>query len=140
VAQGVGLVPHLSAAENVALGLEIHGRDRDEAAAAAPGWLAQLGLDHRAQERVDTLSAGERQRVAIARALAPAPALVVVDEPTSRLDEANARHVAALLGEAARAHGAAIVCATHEPLLIARPTGSSRWDERRTPRRWPIQR
>ena len=118
VAQGVGLVPHLSAAENVALALEIRGRGRGAAARAALAWLEPLGIADRADARVDTLSAGERQRVAIARALAPEPALVVVDEPTSRLDEVNARHVAALLADAARTQGAAIVCATHEPLLI----------------------
>jgi putative ABC transport system ATP-binding protein len=64
------------------------------------------------------LSAGERQRVAIARALATRRPLLLVDEPTSRLDEANATAVGELLAAAAREHGVGVVCATHEPVLI----------------------
>lgn len=64
------------------------------------------------------LSTGERARVAIARALAPRPALLLVDEPTSRLDQANAIAVAALLAKLAREHDTAVVCATHDPLVI----------------------
>ncbi|MCW2992281.1 MAG: transporter ATP-binding protein, partial [Solirubrobacterales bacterium] len=62
-------------------------------------------------------SAGERQRVAIARAMAGGRGLLLVDEPTSRLDEAQAVAIAELLRRAAHVHGATVVCATHDPVL-----------------------
>jgi len=77
----------------------------------------EAGLHGRAGQRVERLSAGERQRVAIARALAGGRGLLLVDEPTSRLDEANAIAVADLLRAAAHRHGATVVCATHDPIL-----------------------
>jgi len=61
---------------------------------------------------------GERQRVAVARALAARPKLLLADEPTARLDEANARAVGRLFAELASSTGTAIVCATHDPVLI----------------------
>jgi putative ABC transport system ATP-binding protein len=67
---------------------------------------------------VSRLSQGERARTAIARAVAAKPKLLLADEPTSRLDGANAIAVAILLGRLARATGAAVVCATHDPLVI----------------------
>jgi ABC-type lipoprotein export system ATPase subunit len=118
VAQDVGLVPFLSSLENVALGLGLRGRRGPDADAAARAWLVRLGLLERLRQRVERLSAGERQRVALARALAPAPELVLLDEPTSKLDRANAAAVARELAEIARG-GTAIVCATHDPLVIA---------------------
>jgi ABC-type lipoprotein export system ATPase subunit len=119
VGQELGLVPFLGARENVVLGLEVRGIAGDEAARRATAWLERLGLEHRLGQRVLRLSAGERQRVALARALAAEPAVILVDEPTSRLDEANAALVAGLLAEVAREQRAAIVCATHEPRLRA---------------------
>ena len=64
------------------------------------------------------LSAGEQQRVAIARGVAVAAPLLLVDEPTARLDEDNARTTGVLLARAAHEHGLAVVCATHDPVLI----------------------
>jgi ABC-type lipoprotein export system ATPase subunit len=114
VSQDAGLVGHLSAAENVELALAVRGRDGDPRE-----WLMRLGLEHRIDQRVERLSAGERQRVAIARALAGAPGLVLVDEPTSRLDQVNAAVVGRLLADAARLHGATVVVATHDPVVMA---------------------
>ena len=115
VGQQVGLVPHLSALENVELALALRGlEDRGGALAA----LDSVGLAERATQRVARLSQGERARTAIARALVSRPSLLLADEPTSRLDGANAVAVAVLLGRLARATGAAVVCATHDPLVI----------------------
>jgi ABC-type lipoprotein export system ATPase subunit len=114
VGQQPGLVPALSAFENVELALALRGRPRDGAAET----LAAVGLEDRAFQRVSRLSTGERGRVAIARALAARPELLLADEPTSRLDQANALAVGALFVRLAREHGTAIVCATHDPLLI----------------------
>jgi ABC-type lipoprotein export system ATPase subunit len=113
VAQQTGLVPFLSASENVAL-TEAIRRSGDGARES----LVAVGLTERAGQRVSRLSAGEQVRVAVARALAARPRLLLVDEPTARLDEANARTLAALLSSLARETGAAVVCATHDPVVI----------------------
>jgi energy-coupling factor transport system ATP-binding protein len=118
VGQEPDLVGFLGAAENISLGLSLRGIPPGEAAERAALWLGRLGLEPRAGQRVSRLSAGERQRVALARALAAETELVLVDEPTSRLDQANAALVGRLLADACRLHGATIVCSTHEPLLI----------------------
>jgi len=119
VTQEPGLVPHLTAAENVELGLHVRGVDGERRERAVTA-LTDVGLAHRLHHRADRLSAGERQRVAIARAVAATPSLLLADEPTARLDEANARAVASLLSDLARSTGAAVVCATHDPLVIER--------------------
>jgi ABC-type lipoprotein export system ATPase subunit len=114
VTQEPGLVPYLSALENVELGLTLRGT----AGADAREALAVVGLAERVDQQVARLSAGERQRVAIARALAADVNLILLDEPTARLDEANARSVAALLLRLANERSTTILCATHDPLLI----------------------
>jgi ABC-type lipoprotein export system ATPase subunit len=116
VGQQAGLVPHLSALENVELVLALHGETDGRVAALAA--LDSVGLAERATQRVGRLSQGERARVAIARAVAAQPSLLLADEPTSRLDGANAIAVAILLARLARETGAAVVCATHDPLVI----------------------
>jgi ABC-type lipoprotein export system ATPase subunit len=114
VGQQPGLVAALSALENVELGLALRGRPSD----GALEMLVAVGLEERARQRVSRLSTGERGRVAIARALAARPELLLADEPTSRLDQANALAVGTLFVQLAREHDTAIVCATHDPLLI----------------------
>ena len=116
VGQQAGLVPHLSALENVELGLSVRGRSDTHGPAFAA--LESVGLAERATQRVSRLSQGERARVAIARAVAARPTLLLADEPTSRLDGANAIAVAVLLGRLARETGAAVVCATHDQLVV----------------------
>ena len=118
VAQQPGLVAFLSAEENVALTLALRGVDGGEVPARAREALAAVGLEERAHHRVAHLSMGERVRVAVARALAPRPALLLADEPTARLDQANALAVAALFSRLARERGTAVVCATHDPVAI----------------------
>jgi putative ABC transport system ATP-binding protein len=115
VAQQLGLTSFLSARENVELAEAIRGLEEERAAHDA---LAAVGLGERAGQRVSRLSAGEQVRVAVARALAVKPRLLLVDEPTARLDQANALTLAALLSSLARDTGAAVVCATHDPLVI----------------------
>jgi ABC-type lipoprotein export system ATPase subunit len=118
VTQGTDLVPFLTAQECVELALALRGVGREEAAERATGALASVGLAELATQRVARLSMGERQRVALARALSAEPVLLLADEPTARLDEANARAVGALFAELAQRTGTAIVCATHDPVLI----------------------
>ena len=120
IAQAPELVPFLSARENVELGLAIRDMPLERAGEEARDALEAVGLGERIEQRVSRLSAGERQRVAIARALAARPKLLLADEPTARLDEANALAVGALLAGLAHTEGAAVVCATHDPLLIDR--------------------
>ena len=116
VGQQAGLAPHLSALENIELVLALRGDPDGRVAALAA--LDAVGLADRATQRVARLSQGERARVAIARATASHPALLLADEPTSRLDGANAISIAILLARIARESGAAVVCATHDPLVI----------------------
>jgi ABC-type lipoprotein export system ATPase subunit len=116
VGQQAGLVPHLSALENVELVLALRGLEGGGPAAFAA--LESVALGERATQRVARLSQGERARVAIARAIVAKPRLLLADEPTSRLDGANAISVAILLARLARETGAAIVCTTHDPLVI----------------------
>jgi ABC-type lipoprotein export system ATPase subunit len=116
VGQQPGLTPFLTARENVELGLALH--EVADGAERALETLEAVGLGERTEQRVERLSSGERLRVAVARALAPRPAVVLADEPTSRLDQPNALAIAVLLARLAREHGTTIVCATHDPVVV----------------------
>ncbi len=118
VGQQSGLIPFLSAIENVELALTLRGRNRADAHERATIALLAVGLAERMTQRVSRLSNGEQARVALARAFAPEPELILVDEPTARVDEANARHLASLLARLARETNAAVICATHDERLI----------------------
>jgi ABC-type lipoprotein export system ATPase subunit len=111
IAQDAPLVPFLSARENVELGLQVRTANGDALKA-----LASVGLGELAEQRVDRLSMGERQRVAIARALAARPALLLADEPSARLDEANAVAVGDLLARVS--DETTVVFSTHDPVLL----------------------
>jgi ABC-type lipoprotein export system ATPase subunit len=113
-------VGFLSATENVALALRARGCARETATRHARAALTAVGLAERRAQRVERLSAGEAQRVALARAMASARGLLIVDEPTSRLDEETATAVAELLVAAAQRGGHTVICATHDPQIIHR--------------------
>jgi ABC-type lipoprotein export system ATPase subunit len=119
VPQVSALVAGLSALDNVALGLRARGETAHAARTRAREALEQVGLQELASRLAGGLSGGERQRVALARALAGNAPLIVADEPTANLDEANAIRVAELL-QARAAQGACVVCATHDATVTAR--------------------
>ena len=118
VFQSYHLIPTLTAAENVAVPLELAGAA--EPLAAARRGLAEVGLAGRAHHYPAQLSGGEQQRVAIARALALAPPLLLADEPTGNLDSATGAQVVDLLLELNRARGSTLVLVTHDPALAGR--------------------
>jgi ABC-type lipoprotein export system ATPase subunit len=118
IGQDAGLVQFLSAQENVELTLATRGMTLADASAAANEALVSVGLVELAGQRVARLSMGERQHVAIARAVAARPKLLLADEPTARLDAANALEIGALLSRLVAERGTTIVCATHDPLVI----------------------
>jgi ABC-type lipoprotein export system ATPase subunit len=114
------LLPHLSVIDNVALpGFIAHDSPAD-LAARARRLLARVGLEDRARDPVQKLSGGEMQRVAICRALLAKPALLLADEPTGNLDDANGRLVLDLLLDVTREEGAALIFVTHSRELAAR--------------------
>jgi putative ABC transport system ATP-binding protein len=118
VFQSFHLIPNMTALENVAVPLELAGR-RD-AFEAAQRELAAVGLAERLTHYPGELSGGEQQRVAIARALAPAPRILIADEPTGNLDQATGRQIADLLFAKAAERGMTLVLVTHDPALASR--------------------
>ena len=114
VFQSFGLLPTLSAAENVELPLRVGGVDLDEARERAVHWLGRLGLSDRIDNRTFELSAGQQQRVAVARALIAEPELVLADEPIAEVDTENADLILEALWEVIR-RGGAVLAATHNP-------------------------
>jgi len=113
VFQDFNLLPTLTAAENVAVPLELGGANASDARTEALGRLRAVGLEQRADAFPDDLSGGERQRVAIARALVGERRLVLADEPTGALDSSTSRTVMGILRDVTTA-GRAVVIVTHD--------------------------
>ncbi len=118
VLQAYGLVPLLTAAENVEVALRAAGTAPAAAVPAARAALAHVGLDEHADQLAEELSGGQQQRTAVARALALNPRLLIADEPTAELDPVSrALVLARLAGVATR--GGALILATHDPEVAA---------------------
>jgi lipoprotein-releasing system ATP-binding protein len=114
------LLPDFTATENVAMPLLLRGENFTSALGMARKWLAEVGLENRADHRAGELSGGEQQRVAIARALVTGPTVLLADEPTGDLDEQNAWAVFGLLERLHRTHKLTSLIATHNLALAAR--------------------
>jgi putative ABC transport system ATP-binding protein len=117
VFQDFNLLPGLTAAENVALPLELDGLSARKARVAGLRALERLGLGERSAHYPDQLSGGERQRVAIARAMVGERRLLLADEPSGALDSVNSEAVMRLLHDACQDAGMTAVVVTHDAQL-----------------------
>ncbi len=118
VFQSFGLLPLLSAYENVEIALRIAGAPIRERGRRANELLDLVGLGRRSHHRPYELSGGEQQRVAIARSLANRPALVLADEPTGELDSTTATQIFQLLLDVIEQEGVTIITTTHDRLVM----------------------
>ena len=116
--QSFGLIPILSAAENVGIPLRIAGRPAKEREERVKLLLDIVGLAQHAKQRPGELSGGQQQRVAIARALAGRPQLLLADEPTGQLDSETGKQIMRLLRAVVASEGVTALVATHDPNLI----------------------
>ncbi|HEY5520275.1 MAG TPA: ABC transporter ATP-binding protein [Candidatus Limnocylindrales bacterium] len=116
--QAFGLLPVLSAAENVEVPLRLIRADPKERDQRVRELLELVGLGQRAKHRPHELSGGEQQRVAIARALANHPDLLLADEPTGQLDSRTGRGIMTMLQQLVRSDGVTAIVATHDTTLI----------------------
>ncbi len=118
VFQSFHLIPTMTALENVAIPLELAGRA--DAMGRAETSLRAVGLGHRLTHLPGQLSGGEQQRVALARAFAPAPRLLLADEPTGNLDQKTGESVMDLLFGLRAERGTTLMLITHDPRLADR--------------------
>jgi putative ABC transport system ATP-binding protein len=118
VFQSFGLVPILTAAENIEVPLRLRKVDPGERGRRVHELLELVGLAGRASHRPYELSGGEQQRVAICRALANRPRLLIADEPTAQLDSGNALTIMEFARDLVASEGVSAVVATHDPLLL----------------------
>jgi putative ABC transport system ATP-binding protein len=119
VFQTFGLVPVLTAAENVGVPLRMRRTPVPEREARVALLLDLVGLGPHARQRPGQLSGGQQQRVAIARALANSPRLLIADEPTGQLDTETGRAVMALIRAVVEAEGMTAIVSTHDPVMVA---------------------
>ena len=117
--QTFGLVPVLTAAENVGVPLRMRRTPVAEREARVELLLDLVGLGPHAKQRPGQLSGGQQQRVGIARALANSPRLLLADEPTGQLDSETGRAVMALLRAVVEAEGMTAIISTHDPVMVA---------------------
>ncbi|MGW2418357.1 ABC transporter ATP-binding protein [Streptomyces sp. NPDC001709] len=118
VFQSFGLIPILTAAENVGVSLRLRRADPREREERVDLLLSLVGLAGHAAQRPGELSGGQQQRVAIARALANRPALLIADEPTGQLDAETGHAVMELLRAVVRSEQATALLATHDTTLL----------------------
>ncbi|MDR0775857.1 MAG: ATP-binding cassette domain-containing protein [Azonexus sp.] len=118
VFQSFQLLPALTALENVMLPLELAGAKG--AGDTARDWLRRVGLGERLRHYPKHLSGGEQQRVALARAFAPAPRLVLADEPTGNLDAVTGQQIIDLMFELNAREGTTLILVTHDEAIAAR--------------------
>jgi putative ABC transport system ATP-binding protein len=116
--QSFGLIPMLSAAENVGIPLRITATDARSREERVRLLLSVVGLEDHARQRPNELSGGQQQRVAIARALAGSPQLLIADEPTGQLDSETGRQIIRLLRTVVRSEGITALVATHDTELM----------------------
>jgi putative ABC transport system ATP-binding protein len=119
VFQSFGLIPILSAAENVGVPLRIAGLAPKEREQRVRLMLDIVGLSDHARQRPGELSGGQQQRVAIARALAGSPQVLLADEPTGQLDSETGKQIMRLLRTVVQSEGVTALVATHDPDLIS---------------------
>ncbi|MFZ0012725.1 MAG: ABC transporter ATP-binding protein [Acidimicrobiia bacterium] len=117
--QAFGLIPILTAAENVEVPLRLVKASPSRRRERARSLLGKVGLADRLDHRPEELSGGEQQRVAIARALANAPKLLLADEPTGQLDSRTGKVIIELISDLVASEHIAAVVATHDPAHMA---------------------
>jgi putative ABC transport system ATP-binding protein len=117
--QAFGLIPILTAAENVEIPLRLVKTSPVERKDRSSRLLDLVGLGDRVDHRPDELSGGEQQRVAIARALANGPMLLLADEPTGQLDSRTGKMIIDLINTLVHQENVAAILATHDPAPLA---------------------
>jgi cell division transport system ATP-binding protein len=126
VFQDFRLLPHLTAFDNVALPLRIAGRPEGQIRADVMEMLRWVGLAAKIESHPYELSGGEQQRVAIARAVISRPSMLLADEPTGNLDDAQAERLMQLFQELNRLGTTAIVATHNESLMMRHPARTLR--------------
>ena len=119
VFQFFNLLPTLTVEQNIGLPLLLKGRSVHSVANLSGQWAERVGISHRLNHFPSQLSGGEAQRVAIARAVIHQPVLILADEPTGNLDSETGRTILDVLIDVNRDSGAALLLATHDPVVAA---------------------